>query len=53
MIVCLIVCFYPINVKMSELTRPKFFFGPHMTPGKVFMNDQNLKISLPTKFYFH
>ena len=30
------VCLYPINVKTAEPIRPKFFVGPHMTPGLVY-----------------
>ena len=30
------VCLYPINVKTAEPIEPKFFVGPHMTPGKVY-----------------
>ena len=36
----LFVCLYPINVKTAEPTRPKFFEGSRVTPGR-FMNDQN------------
>ena len=45
----LIVCLYPINVKTAELIGPKFFKGPHMTPGKV-MDDKNFKTLPPTEF---
>ena len=34
--VCLSVCLYPINVKTAEPIGPKFFVGPHVTPGKVY-----------------
>ena len=33
---CLSVCLYPINVKTTEPTGPKFCMRPHMTPGKVY-----------------
>ena len=33
---CLSVCLYPINVKTAVPIRPKFYVGPHMTPGKVY-----------------
>jgi len=33
---CLSVCLYPINVKTAEPIGPKFFVGPHVTPGKVY-----------------
>ena len=30
------VCLCPINVKTAEPIGPKFFVGPHVTPGKVY-----------------
>ena len=38
--VCLSVCLYPINVKMTEPIGPTFFMATHMTTGK-FMDRQN------------
>ena len=35
-ILCLSVCLYPIIVKTVEPIGPKFFVGPHVTPGKVY-----------------
>ena len=36
-ILCLSVCPYGSNKrKVAEPIRPKFFVGPHMTPGKVY-----------------
>ena len=34
--VCLFVCLYPVNVKTTKPIGPKFFVGPHVTPGKVY-----------------
>ena len=34
--VCLFVCLYPINVKTAKPIGPKFFVGPHVSPGKVY-----------------
>ena len=37
------VCLYSINVKTAEPIGPKLCVGPHMTPEKRFMDDQNFK----------
>ena len=44
------VCLYPINVKTAKPIQPKFFLGPHMTPGKVYEWSEVVKFSLKKLF---
>ena len=48
LLVCLLNCLYPINVKTVELIGHKFCVGPQ----KRFMEDQNLKVS-PQQIRFY
>jgi len=40
MFVCLFVCLYPINFKTAEPIGLKFFVWPHVTPGRVYEEEE-------------
>ena len=48
---CLSVCLFVSNVKTAEPIEPKFYVGPHMTPGKV-LDAPNYKDLCPNVFDF-